>query len=98
MESTVQLQELSAKVNLLNACIHLISISLATDVSITGDECTSGEARLYPYTDGLSSREGRLEICLNKAWGTVCNTMFDILDAEVACSQVAGFSGQGLYS
>ncbi len=66
------------------------------DSSTLGSDCTSGNIRLHQYQDASSSREGRLEICLNRAWGTVCNTRFDLLDTEVACSQLAGFSGQGV--
>ena len=35
--------------------------------------------------DGPSSDEGRLEYCLNGAWGTVGSTNFDIQDGQVAC-------------
>ena len=41
------------------------------------------------------SREGRLEICVNNAWGTVCNAAFDVQDAAVACGSVVGFSAAG---
>ncbi|KAF3980673.1 MAG: scavenger receptor cysteine-rich domain-containing protein [Methylococcales symbiont of Iophon sp. n. MRB-2018] len=44
------------------------------------------------------SQEGRLELCINNAWGTVCDSLFDENDAAVACSRIAGFSQQGTYS
>lgn len=48
--------------------------------------------------DGRSTnatKEGRLEVCLNNAWGTVCNSSFGYYDAVVACGQLTGFHGEG---
>ena len=39
--------------------------------------------------------EGRLEVCVNRAWGTVCSNEFDINDAQVACGVLVGFNGGG---
>ncbi len=62
--------------------------------------CSQGLLRLeggedYPEN---GTREGRLEICINNAWGTVCNTSFNIPDAEVACHQLMGFDREGKYN
>lgn len=43
-----------------------------------------------------STKEGRLELCLNDAWGTVCNSSFGYYDAVVACGQLTGFHSQGI--
>ena len=54
---------------------------------------------LFSYTDdpSSSSREGRLEICINHAWGSVCGgSYFDDDDASVACGKISGFSEEGL--
>lgn len=40
---------------------------------------------------------GRLETRINKQWGTVCSSGFDIADANVACRQL-GFSGAMAYT
>lgn len=54
-------------------------------------ECQSGELRLV---DGDSPNEGRLEICFNGVWGTVCDDRFDERDAAVVCNQLGyGFEG-----
>ena len=39
--------------------------------------------------------EGRLEVCVNSAWGTVCSGEFDSSDAAVACEVLGGFNGSG---
>ena len=43
--------------------------------------------------DGLTAYEGRVEVCFDEAWGTVCNNNWEDIDASVACNQL-GFSSQ----
>jgi len=59
--------------------------SLATTVPETDINCTSGSARLV---GGLSEWEGRVEICFNNQWGTVCDNSFTSTDARVVCRQL----------
>ena len=37
---------------------------------------------------GATTLEGRLEICINGTWGTVCNDGFDNTAAMVVCRQL----------
>ncbi len=53
--------------------------------------CTEGEVRL---ADGATNLEGRVEICFNNEWGTVCDEMWDTTDAVVVCRQL-GFALTG---
>ena len=39
---------------------------------------------------GSTPLEGRVELCLNSAWGTICNNSFSSPDANVACRQLFG--------
>ena len=54
------------------------------------DNCTDGEIRL---AGGSTNREGRVEVCLDGRWGTVCNNSQEGI-AEAVCSQL-GFAAQG---
>ena len=38
--------------------------------------------------DGQAITEGRVEICLNGQWGTVCDEGWDAADAKVVCRQL----------
>ena len=50
-----------------------------------GNECSDGLIRL---SGGLVARQGRVEICLEGRWGTVCDTSWDSRDATVVCRQL----------
>jgi len=68
--------------------------SIAADTP--NGNCDLGDLRLSSRTDDSSelSSEGRLEVCVNNAWGTICDAAFGSRDAQVACAQL-GYDEEG---
>ena len=48
-------------------------------------DCSDGEIRLV---GGTRLNEGRVEICMDKTWGTVCGDFLDSNDASAICVQL----------
>jgi deleted-in-malignant-brain-tumors protein 1 len=53
--------------------------------------CSNGEVRLM---DGSVPHEGRVEICLNGVWGSICSNSWNNQDSNVVCGQL-GFLSLG---
>lgn len=53
--------------------------------------CAEGDIRVL---GGANYTIGRVEICLNDEWGTICNQMWDAIDAGVVCRQL-GLASNG---
>ena len=59
-----------------------------------GNECCDGSIRL---SGSSVARQGRVEICVEGRWGTVCDTYWDSIDAAVVCRQL-GYPSIGEYT
>ena len=66
-------------------CILPVASSGSSCVISAGDCSTPGEVRL---ADNVSEIEGRVEICYNGEWGTICDDQWGPSDAMVACRQL----------
>ena len=69
-------------------CVHAEDAGVRCTGTTT--TCTQGAIRLQ----GGTTTQGRVEICNNNAWGTVCDDSWGTPDAQVACRQLRlPFSG-----
>ena len=58
---------------------------------IESNSCVDGAVRLV---NGSISQEGRVEVCVNDVWGTICGTGWNKIDAFVVCKQL-GYTNSG---
>ena len=58
--------------------------------------CNDGDVRLV---GGSTFNQGRLEVCMNSAWGGVCDSegVFTRDEAKVACRQLGFLQVEGWY-
>ena len=71
---------------------HVTFVFFSTGPATNYSNCSNGDVRLVGSVDG---DQGRLEVCVNSAWGTVCSNAFGASDAAVACEAIEGYNSTG---
>ena len=75
--------------------LHVVCCFLFFVVVVVSTEgpCDTGDVRLV---GGEYPSEGRVEICLNNAYGTICDVGWTNEDARVICRQLGYNNGTGI--
>ena len=82
--------------NCTSQLLSLYCLPENTESTILQSDCGDGDLKLV---EGPSANEGKIEICMNGFWGTVCRGpgTFNVEDARVVCRQL-GFQAYGMVS
>ena len=86
---------------LVQCPITILTFLLCLAAEVPNSNCNDGALRLV---GGSVPSEGRVEVCINRAWGTVCrgtsryyrSNTWNVQDARVVCRQL-GYQQFGKY-
>ena len=74
-------------------CGHGEDVGVVCHPITPEDVCEDGQVRLADGPDGRNY-EGRLEICIQNHWGTVCDDRYNVEEAAVVCRQLGFTNGK----
>lgn len=70
-------------------------LSLCSEQNTLRSNCSTGTVRLADPHEQENTVQGRVEVCINQAWGTVCNDTFNQEDAGTVCVAAGGYLRNG---
>ena len=73
-------------------CDHAEDAGVVCQSTAPEGQCEEGQIRLVDGPDGREY-EGRLEICIQSHWGTVCDDRYNVEEAAVVCRQLGLTNG-----
>lgn len=76
-DAVVFCQSKSPSINIIN--------SYCMTANVTSSSCTEGEVRLV---GGTTQYEGTVEVCVNRAWGSVCSYSGWYNASRIVCAQM----------
>ena len=79
-----------------NTFTYLVLYNCIIGIATESSSCNDGDIQLV---GGITFNQGRLEVCMNGAWGSVCDSddIFTTDEAIVACRQLELLQGQFIY-
>ena len=75
-------------------CINSAQSNHSTYILLDPGSCEEGAVRL---ASGIIDQEGRVELCHDGVWGSICNTGWDKTDALIICQQL-GYAKTGNFT